>query len=487
MPIFSLDSGYGIGDFGESAYAFVDFLKSAGQSFWQILPLVETDLGNSPYSSVYSRSFNPLLISPVLLQKAGLLTKLELASFKLKAKRVNYGLVYENKQKMLSLAFTKRDKLKGYAEFINSREFLDYALFKAISEKSGYKPLSEWDDGLKFKNKSAISKFKKENSKRIEYFRFVQFVAKTQWQTLKKYANENKVKIFGDIPIYASKGSVDVWCNPKLFKLNLDLSPTKVAGVPPDYFCEDGQLWGNPVYEYSAHKQNDYTFFKSKLKHALGIYDIVRIDHFRAFDRFYEIDVRETTAKNGEWVDAPGKEIINALGFAKNKIIAEDLGMIDDGVRELLRYSNYPGMKVLSFAYDGNSENTHLPEKAEENSVCYTGTHDNDTLKGFISSLNEGEFLNLIKGVNKSALRLGVKSRAKSIDGLISCIIKLGSASKSRLFIVPLSDYLKEGSEFRINTPGTVGDFNWSIIVPKSRLKKALAKKIKAISLSYKR
>lgn len=483
MPVFSLDSGYSIGDFGKSAYEFVDFLCLCGQKVWQILPLTKTGYSNSPYSSVYSRSFNPLFISLELLSKKGLIKKSELKELKCKSERVDYGKVYKIKTALLKVCFSRFNKQdEEFNKFLKGKEYFNYAIFSAISEKSGYAPFTTWGKGLKERDSKAINSFYKQNKNLVDFHAFTQFIAKKQWLELKEYANSKGIKILGDIPIYVSFDSVDVWQNPELFLLDENLNACAVAGVPPDYFCQDGQLWGNPVYAYSNHAKDNYKWWKARVKHALTVYDLVRIDHFRAFDRFYKINANEQTARNGVWVDGPKREIINAFSFAKNKIVAEDLGMIDDGVRELLKYSGYPGMKVLSFAYDGDKNNLHLPELALDNSVIYTGTHDNDTLMGLLNSLDCGAKERLKQGVKSSAKRLKVKVNLSTNKSITNSLITLALKSKSKLSIIPMQDYLALDQNYRVNRPGTADCGNWSIIISKKLLTSKKAKEIKRIT-----
>lgn len=466
MPVFSLPTDYGIGDFGKSAYKFIDYLSQSGQKVWQVLPLVQTGYGNSPYSSVSSQSFNPYFISPELLKEQGLITKAELEFSRSKSKYINYGELYAVRYPLLRSAFNRYDKKdKAFRKYITSKESLDYALFMAIKFASGQKHFYEWDEPLKRRDERALSSFKKSYKEEILFWQFVQFTAKTQWFNLKKYANEKGVQIMGDMPLYVALDSVDVWVNPELFKLDDNFNPKKVAGVPPDYFSEDGQLWGNPVYDYIEHNRTSFAWWTQRIKRALTTYDYVRIDHFRGLDRYYEVEPNRTDAKIGEWIDVPSEDLFNAIHSEvdKDRIIAEDLGIIDDGVSELLKWTGYPGMKILSFAFDGQKNNLYLPENIEENSVCYTGTHDNDTLKGLIEQMSEWDYNNLINGVSNSLKALKQRGDVSAKDNLIDAIITLGMHSKSKLFIMPMQDLLHKGTEYRINEPGTVKEQNWSI------------------------
>ncbi len=490
MPIFSLPSKYGIGDFGKESYKFVDFLVSAGQKIWQILPLVQTGYGNSPYSSVSGASFNPYFISPLSLKEQGLITKAEL-DFSLSDKKyIDYGELYSVRYPLLRKAFSRFDKTdKEFVSYLRKKESYDYALFMSIKYASGQKHFYEWDEPLKRRDKSALNKFANSYSEEVLFWQFVQFIAKKQWLELKKYANSKGVKIMGDMPLYVALDSVDVWVNPHLFKLDEDFAPTKVAGVPPDYFCEDGQLWGNPVYDYARHAEQNYEWWKSRIKQTLKIFDYVRIDHFRGLDRYYEVDSGSTDAKVGEWVSVPSHELFNAIHsvIKKDRIIAEDLGIIDDGVRELLKWTGYPGMKILSFAFNGDKSNLYLPENIEENYVCYTGTHDNDTLSGLIDNTNEWDYTNLKKGVFESLLKMNVQGVVNTKDGLIDSIIELGFASKANTFIIPLQDLLHYDADYRVNEPGSIKEQNWAVKFKSNDLSKSVCAKLKKLTQKYKR
>ncbi|MBQ3046537.1 MAG: 4-alpha-glucanotransferase [Clostridia bacterium] len=490
MPIFSLPSKYGMGSFGRESYEFVDFLKASGQKIWQILPLVQTGYGNSPYSSVASESFNPYFISLDLLKEQGLLTATELKFALSNSETIDYGELYAVRYPLLRKAFSRFDKTdKAFLSFVRKKSALDYALFMAIKYASGQKDFYEWDEPFKTRDPKALKKFETDYKDEVLFWQFVQFEGGREWKALKKYANKNGIKIMGDMPLYVALDSVDVWCNPSLFKLDQDFMPTKVAGVPPDYFCEDGQLWGNPVYDYDEHVKDDFSWWTNRVKKALSVYDYVRIDHFRAIDRYYEIDRGMPDAKKGEWIDVPSKELIDRINqtVGENRIIAEDLGIIDDGVRELLKYAGYPGMKILSFAFNGEPENLYLPERIEENSVCYTGTHDNDTLKGLVCGASDWDKGNLYSGVANSLSLMGINKYPKTDLELIDAIIELGYACKANTFIIPMQDVLRLGTEYRVNQPATVREQNWAVRLKKEHFKKSVANRLNKLSKKYDR
>lgn len=459
MPVFSLPSKYSIGSLGRWAYFFVDFLKKSGHKFWQMLPLCQTGYGDSPYQTVCDISGNPYFIDLELLQKEKLLTCREVQGAIDKNEKIDYGKLYAERYPLLRLAFSRFDKKDGrFRYFLSKGEFKDYALFMALTEKYK-KPWYEWDEPYKRRDEDALKAFAKENSKEVLFWQFVQFEFWTQFTHLKRYAKKKGVGIIGDMPLYFSYNSVETWKNPELFSLDENLAPKKVAGVPPDYFCEDGQLWGNPVYDYEAMKKDDYAFFKKRLERALTVYDFVRIDHFRGLDRFWAVDANEKTARNGTWEKAYGKEIFASFKH-KDRIIAEDLGVIDDGVRELMKSVGAPGMKVLSFAFGGGRDNPYLPWNIEENSVAYSGTHDNDTLVGLLKSLSKSEFEEQKKLIKESMEYLKIFRPVTGIYSTADAILEMVYACPSRISITPLQDELALDTDYRINKPGETGRWN---------------------------
>ncbi|MCQ2387163.1 MAG: 4-alpha-glucanotransferase [Clostridia bacterium] len=488
MPVFSIPNKYGIGDFGAQSYKFIDFLSTSKQKVWQILPLVQTGYGNSPYSSISINSFNPYFISPDELVNKGLIT-VEEAEFSLSnSDRIDYGFLYSVRLPMLKKAFLRFDKNdKDFTEYVKKGKSLDYALFMTLKYASGQKHFYEWEDKYKYRDENALKTLAKDYSEEIAFWQFVQFEAEKEWLKLKDYANKKGILILGDIPLYTALDSVDVWCNPKLYKLDDNFVPKVVAGVPPDYFSENGQLWGNPVYDYEYQEKDNFSWWCDRLKNALNTFDLVRIDHFRGLDRYYEVPFGAENAKMGEWVKVPSEKLFKAIHSVvdKDRIIAEDLGIIDDGVRDLLKKVGYPGMKVLSFAFNGESDNLYLPQNICENSVCYTGTHDNDTLKGLIDNCSEWDKNNILSGVENSIKSMNIELESNA--DLIDKIVELSFACKSKLNIVPIQDYLKLSEEYRINEPGTVKEQNWAIIINDKYFTKDLANKIKELTVKYKR
>lgn len=490
MPIFSLPSEYGSGDFGKAAYKFIDLLSKTGVKVWQILPLVQTGYGNSPYSSVSSESFNPFFISPDVLIKKKLLKKEEADFSRQNGKYIDYGSLYSTRYPLLEKAFERFDKTdKRFKAFVKRGEYLDYALFMTLKYASGQKHFYEWSDEYKYRDHAALKKFASEYKDKILFWQFVQYEAKEQWLSLKKYANANGVRIMGDLPLYVALDSVDVWKEPSLFKIDNDFTPKKVAGVPPDYFCKDGQLWGNPVYDYDYMKKDGFKWWTERLYKMLKIYDYLRIDHFRGLDRYYEVNYGAMNARDGNWVKVPSDELFAAINSKINadKIVAEDLGIIDDGVRDLLKKTGYPGMKILSFAFNGDKGNLYLPENIGENCVCYTGTHDNDTLKGFLENASQWDYDNFYNGVKESLVKLGVKADISTVEGLVKAVIELGAASNANLFILPVQDLLGYSSDYRINVPGIVREQNWAVKFGRQDLTAASFKPLKKLIIKYNR
>ncbi len=456
MPIFSLPSKGGIGTLGREAFRFIDFLKKAGQSWWQILPLNPTNYGDSPYQSFCSYAGNPYFIDPDLLIEEGLLSEDEFAGFDFgdDSACVDYGKLYQNRIKMLKIAFERFSVTEEYLTFCSKNSFWleDYALFMTIKNLNNDIPFIEWNEDLRFKNPDSIKKIATEHKSLIDFYKFVQFKFYEQWTSLKKYANENGVKFIGDIPIYVAYDSAEVWSDPKQFQLNADLTPTNVAGCPPDAFCEDGQLWGNPLYHWDNMKKDGFTWWKRRLGFALKIYDCVRIDHFRGFESYYSVPFGSDTAKSGHWVKGP--DMLLFKGFANEfgdnlPIIAEDLGFHTPAVTKLLEETGFPGMKVLQFAFDGDSKNSYLPHNYNSNCVVYTGTHDNDTVLGWFDSAGEQEVC-----FAKKYLHI------RDFQDCNWAMMRSALMSVADTCILTMQDLIGLGSNARINTPSTLGD-NW--------------------------
>lgn len=468
MPVFSLPGNYGIGSFSIKAFEFVDTLKKAAQSYWQILPLGPTGYGDSPYQSFSSFAGNPYFIDLDDLAAEGLLDVKELSRLNWGGNNrfVDYGKQWDNREKMLKKAYESflagkgktltADVLAAELKELNP-ETKEYCLYRAIKNEQGGKSWQAWDQDLKLRKPEALEKFKKSHEAEIAFQEWIQAVFSLQWKRLKNYANRKGISIIGDIPIYVSADSADAWAHPELFCFDKDRRPLKVAGCPPDYFSPDGQLWGNPLYLWDVHKKTGWKWWISRLEYAFSVYNYVRIDHFRGLDEYYAIDAAAENAKKGKWEPGPGMELIRGLkeAFADRykelPIIAEDLGLLTDTVIKLLKDSGFPGMKVLEFSYDSDNENAYLPHNFERNCVVYTGTHDNAPLMDWIKGLSEKTRLHMI--------RYQGSEHTPENDLYWDCIrTVLGSVADTA--IVPMWDYLGAGPEGRVNVPSSAGG-NW--------------------------
>lgn len=483
MPISSLPSPYGIGTMGKQAKKFVDFLEKAGQKYWQILPICPTSYGDSPYQSFSSFAGNPYFIDLEYLCKDKLLTKKECESFDWggSEKYIDYGIMYISRYKLLKKAYARfvKNIPDDYAQFCKTEaEWLDeYALFMALKDANDGVAWFEWDEDLKTRKPEAIEAAKKEYGDDIEFYKMLQYLFFKQWRQLKAYANSKNIEIIGDVPIYVAGDSADVWANPKQFYLDEELNPIEVAGCPPDAFSADGQLWGNPLFRWDVMKKDGYTWWTKRISAMADLYDIIRIDHFRGFDSYYAIPAEDDTAKNGEWKEGPGMDLFKVLEkkLGKLPIIVEDLGFLTPSVIKLLKDSGFPGMKVVQFAFDSREDSDYLPHNYPKNCVVYTGTHDNDTVMGWMKTAPKSavkfakEYLNLTKeeGYNWGMMRAAWSSVAD-------------------MAIVPMQDILGLGSESRINTPSTIGE-NWKWRATADQIDNSIAKKLRKCMKMYAR
>ena len=497
MPVSSLPGPYGIGCFGKEAFEFVDFLAEAGQKIWQILPLSPTGYGDSPYQSCSAFAGNPYFIDLDALKEEGLLTAAQLKAedWGTDPKQVDYGTLYVSRYKVLRTAYAAwRKACKGlhgceyyfpddyYAFTLANEDWLDdYALYMALKTANGMKNWVEWERPYRLRDKNALAQFAAENEEEIGFWKFVQYKFSVQWQAVKRYAKEKGVKILGDIPIYVSADSVDAWVGGELFELDRDGGFARVAGCPPDYFSADGQLWGNPLYDWVYHKKTGYAWWIQRVRHAQGIYDLLRIDHFRGFDTYWAIPADSATAKTGKWENGPGMELFDALEAALGKlpIIAEDLGELFPSVRELLADSTFPGMKVLQFAFSGG-DNEYLPHNHIKNCVVYPGTHDNTTLADWW----ENGASKKEKATAAAYLHLtGAKPTAKQLaavktDDARIALLRAALGSCADQAILPMYDWLGLGAEAHLNTPGKLGG-NWAWRAANGFAEKKLAKTIR--------
>jgi 4-alpha-glucanotransferase len=457
----SLPGQFGSGDLGASSYHFVDWLLAAGQSLWQMLPICPLGLANSPYMSPSAFAGNPLLIDLQELASRGWLTQDDLDIPQgFSDHRVEYSKVTKYRMTMLKKAAKKfwgqkcmEDQKQFQAFCVNEKIWLeDYALFQALDQKYKNKDWNTWNPDIARINKSALKKATEDLREQVEFHKFAQWCFARQWNSLKKYANERGVKLVGDIPVFVAYQSADVWSHSEEYYLDENGEPTVVAGVPPDYFSEDGQLWGNPLYRWGVMKKHNYQWWIERFQKAFKLFDILRIDHFRSFESYWEIPEHEETAKNGRWVKGPGedffKSVQNTIGAMP--IIAEDLGIITQEVRALREKLDFPGMKVLQFAFAEGTEHIFLPHKYESNCAVYTGTHDNDTTIGWYEKATEHE---------RDFVRRYCKTDGHEINW---DLIKLASQSVADVAIFPFQDVLGIGSEGRMNFPGTIeGNWEW--------------------------
>lgn len=469
----SFPSRFGIGDFGVEAYEFVDFLVSAKQSLWQVLPLGQTGYGDSPYQCFSAFAGNIYLISLDKLADEGLLSKADLKDVpQFPADKVDFGKVIDFKVPLLRKAFENfrqtqdAETIEAFHKFCDAHSYWleDYALFRAIKFAQDQKSWQEWDEDLKLRQPEALEKARKDYDDEAFAQKFYQFVFFKQWAELKKYANDKGIQIIGDVPIFIALDSCDVWCNPQEFKLNEDGSPKVVAGVPPDYFSKTGQLWGNPIYNWDKMRNEGFRWWVSRFRATLEIFDIVRVDHFRGFAASWEVPAKDKTAENGQWVNVPGKDLFNTLQwvFGDNlKILAEDLGVITPDVEELRDSFGFPGMRILQFAWGGDPKNIDLPHNYIQNCVVYTGTHDNDTTVGWFNS-QAG------KGSGRDAEQIGKEKdfclKYLNTDGkeINWTFIRAVLASVANTAIVPMQDLLGLGAKARMNLPASdSGNWQW--------------------------
>lgn len=485
MPISSIPSKYGIGTFSKEAYKFVDFLSQAGQKLWQILPLGPTGYGDSPYQSFSTFAGNPYFIDLEALVKKGYLKKAECdaCDFGSDAECVDYEKIYLSRFAILRKAFERafaKGKLGESAEykaFVEKNAYWldDYALYMAVKNEFDGVCWAQWDEDIKLRKPKALAAYKKKCAEEIEFYRFQQYLFNSQWLALKTYANEKGIEIIGDIPIYVAFDSADTWASPKLFQLDETCTPIAVAGCPPDAFSETGQLWGNPLYDWDYHKKTNYEWWMKRIAYCFTLYDVVRIDHFRGFDEYWSIPYGDKTAEKGKWCKGPGYAIFDRMKktLGEKQVIAEDLGFLTESVIELVKKTGYPGMKILQFAFDSREDSDYLPHNYTKNSVVYTGTHDNDTTRGWYTQLPETD--------RDFANRYLHISGKKNVEWEF---IRAAIASVADTAIIPMQDYLGLDETARINIPSTLG-INWKWRMKKGACTAVLAKRIKTLCKLY--
>lgn len=484
LHISSLPTKYGIGTLGQEAYDFVDFLKEAGQTYWQVLPLGHTGFGDSPYQCFSTCAGNPYFIDLDELCRQGLITAGEInsADFGDSPDFVDYGKIYESRYKILRRAFENRGKIskEKYAAFCENNKYWldDYALFMSVKSHFNNAPLSKWeDDGIKRRLPDAIKKYSDMLSGDIEFYKFMQYLFFEQWEKLHDYARKNKIQIIGDIPIYVSPDSVEVWANPKLFKLDKDGEPSFVAGVPPDDYSATGQLWGNPVYDWEEHEKDGYKWWLGRIEYNLHLFDILRIDHFRGFCKYWEVPGNSKNAMNGVWRDGPKMKLFSKVNklFDPNRIIVEDLGVVTPDLREFLEESGYPGMKNFIFAFDGkNHNNEHMPHCLKDNCVAYTSTHDSPPFRGVVEkTFSKEEREQAVRYINmRDPYFMGTEA------------IRTLWASRANLAMAQMQDVLSLGDDSTMNRP-SVPFGNWRWRVRKEALNKNVCKMLREITEDF--
>ncbi|XOQ49097.1 MAG: 4-alpha-glucanotransferase [Eubacteriales bacterium] len=482
LPVSSLPSDYGIGAFGSEAFRFIDFLKSARQKYWQILPLGPTSIGDSPYQSFSAFAGNPYFIDLNILIEEGLITKEEAGAFDWgNRNEVDYSSLFASRYKLLRMAYnrSRHSTTQEYETFCRENAYWlkDYSLYMALKFHFDQQAWWLWPEDIRFYEDSAVRKYEEELKSETDFWEFLQFKFSEQWKKVKDYANHNDIKVIGDIPIYVALDSADVWSHSELFQLDAQRRPVKVSGVPPDAFSKKGQLWGNPLYDWSAMERQGFDWWKKRMEYSAKIYDKMRIDHFIGIVQYYAIPAGETTAVNGSWETGPGLKLTNAINSSvgKTRIIAEDLGVVAPEVKRLLKKTGYPGMRVLQFAFEGGPQNEHLPCHYTNNMVAYSGTHDNNTLVGFFDSLKR-------KHLKFAKEYLHVKKKKELPQAAIRALY----ASVADTVILQAQDILMLPAGARMNFPSTIGN-NWRWRLEKNELSGKLAKELERLTIVYDR
>ena len=456
LHISSLPGPGGIGSMGKEAFAFADFLRASGMSLWQVLPMGPTGYGESPYQSSSVFAGNPMLISCSRLREEGLLSYEDSEEFSPETlDQVDFPAVRENKEKLLRRCFAQSEKklAKELADFARENPWAeDFALFTAVKKHFGDQMWTRWpDEGIRLRQKDAVARYRRELDGEVRYHLFCQYLFRRQWFALKKYCNNLGIRLFGDMPIYVAEDSADTWTHPEVFQLDKNRVPKRVAGVPPDYFSADGQLWGNPLYRWTSLRLHGYSWWVERMRAMAAMYDLIRIDHFIGFANYYSIPHGAPNARGGKWVVGPGKSLFRTFNrkLSGLPIIAEDLGCLSPRVQRLLDYVGYPGMKVLTFAFGGGDDNVHLPQNYPTNCVAYTGTHDNDTVLGWLAAQDENT-------VAHARRVLDFDKPEDAPEAFIRGVME----SKADTAVIPMQDALHLDGSARMNLPGTIGG-NW--------------------------
>lgn len=463
LAVSSLPSPYGIGTLGKAAYDFVDFLSASGQKYWQMLPVGPLTYGDSPYQSFSAFAGNPYYIDPDMLIEDGLLAKQEVASLSWGSnpRKVDYGAIYTNRFQILKKAYERgwdRDCSEVEAYHAKNRAWLDdYALFMSLKQQFHMASWTTWPDReIRLRQGDSVQFWQKKLASEVQFFIYLQYLFQKQWDALKKYASKKNIQLIGDLPIYIAMDSSDVWSQPQNYLLDQDNVPTSVAGVPPDAFTADGQLWGNPLYNWEKMASDGFSWWEARMRTTFERFDVARLDHFRGLESYWTVPYGSPTAAIGRWEPGPGVPFIQMLKnkFSDRTIIAEDLGFITPEVQSLLSFSGFPGMKVLQFAFDHREPSDYLPHRYKENCICYTGTHDNNSLRGWLAEADPEDI-----AVAKAYLGLHEE------EGYDWGILRGGMSSVASLFVAQMQDYLGLGKAARMNTPGTnTGNWQWRML-----------------------
>ena len=488
MHITSLPSPCGTGTLGKEAYKFVDFLKKAGQTYWQILPVGPTGFGDSPYQSYSAFAGNPLLIDLDMLAEEGLISAddKDMELLRRKESFADFGQLFSFKRLILAKACAAFKEKADPSQTADFKEFCrknawwldDYALFMSLKYFFKQKMWTLWDDEYRLRDKKTLEEYSEKHSDDIEVWKFMQYKFIRQYKALKKYANKRGIKIYGDMPIYVSMDSSDIWASPEMFMLDSDRRPVKVAGCPPDDFSPTGQLWGNPLYDWDYMEKDGYKWWISRVKYSAKLFDLTRIDHFRGFESFYAIPAEDETAEHGEWLKGPSMKLFKAIKDALGDVplVAEDLGFLTDDVKDMLREAGYPGMNVLEFGFGGD-DSGYLPHNYVKNSVVYIGTHDNETALGWYRGLDK-------KGKKRVRKYLGL-SKGASDSEIVWALIRLAYSSVSEGCVIQMQDLLCLDNSARMNIPSTIGGGNWAWRLKGGECTPELAKKMKKLAKTY--
>lgn len=480
LPIFSLPSKFGIGSLGNEAYRFVDFLKSAGQSYWQVLPIGPTGFGDSPYQSFSAYAGNPYFIDIPSLEKQNLITETEMQSAAYDSKKINYARLFKTRIKLLRHAAERFDfDNREYLDYVreNKQWLHEYALYMAIKDNNNGQPWFKWDTPLKNKETGALQEAEHKYKSDIEFHQFLQYLFYKQWHSLKKYANKNGIGIIGDMPIYISMDSAESYFHRELFQFDENGNPFAVAGCPPDDYATRGQIWGNPLYDWDYHAEQNYEWWIRRFEYSAYQFDVVRIDHFRGFESYYSIPAGSTDATNGRWKKGCGMKLFKAVQqkLGDIEVVAEDLGFLTPAVQKFLKQSGFPGMKVLQFAFsDGDAKNPYLPHNYTANCVVYTGTHDNTTTRAFYDD-----------SMMKTKRRINAYLNTDK-NNVVWAMIRAAYSSVAKLAIIPMQDLLELDESARMNTPSMIGG-NWQWQMKRNACSMMLARKLHDLCKIYDR